>query len=164
MSSRVNVFLLVALVLVVTLLPKALTLSSPVDGKAEIHEKSAVLKGFLRSRGVASPKLIQPNRATPDWAGWSFSLPRCKAAAFADVENGDLLELLYEFREAKRTVFIYKGVVSDHFPRFWVARDKALYRIERVLHRPRWEKPLVVDLVYTGDCRALLAWDWSPMW
>jgi hypothetical protein len=164
MSSRANVVLLITLVIVVTLVPKVLIQRSPVDRKAEIQAKSVVLKDFLRSHGVVSPKSIQPNRATPDWAGWSFSLPGCDVAAFADIENGDLLEVLYEFRKAKRTVFVYKGEVSDHFPRFRVARDKALNRIERVLHRPRWEKPLVIDLIYTGDCRALLAWNWSAMW
>lgn len=163
MNSRVSALLLIALVIVVTLLPKVLTLHASVDANAEKKEKTAVLRDFLRSHGVVA-KSIQPNRETPDWTGWSFSVSRCNAAAFADLENGDLLELLYEFRKSKRIAFVYQGDVYDHFPRFWVARDKALNRIERVLRRPRWEKPLVVDLFYAGDCRAVLAWDWSAMW
>lgn len=165
MNSRTSAALLVALILVVTLTPKFLTAGAPVDAQAEAQAKVVALKAFLVANGVTNPKLINPNRNSHNWVGWSISEPGCAADAFADIGSGDVLELLRGIRTTRtKTAFIYRGEVLDNYPRFWVARDKALARIEHVVRRPRWEKPLVIDLFYSGDCRSILKWDWSRLW
>jgi len=163
-NSRTSVALLAALILILTLAPKLLTFTAPVDLKAEALAKTVALRAFLLANGVANPKLVRPNSSSNDWVGFDISSRGCVAYVFPDVGGGDVLELLQRIRsKATKTAFIYRGYTLDHYPRFWVAQDKVIARLEHVVRRPRWEKPLVIDLFYSGDCRSILTLDWSKL-
>lgn len=157
--------LALAVFLVAATLPLKLAADrAPVDGPGENRAKAAALGRFLATQRVGKLQFVRPNAQNPDWAGWRFAAGRCGAFVIADVTGPDSLQLLRREKNARaQTIFIYRGVARSDYPYLRLGFDEIVTRLIWSVYPARWRRPFALIGFFDGDCRSVLAWDWSPL-
>ena len=164
MNWPVRGILLAALLLALTVPFKLIANRPPPDPQPEWHAKIALLDGFLTRHGVrgASPIVINPE--VPGWLALRFHLKDCTAAVLP-VYNDQDFELLRRLEgPGIRRTFIYRARTSQTYPRLAVTAEGIGARLAWPIRPARYHVPLVVLLYHSGDCRAVLGWDWLRLW
>ena len=147
--------------LAITLPVKLATLPPRIDTTVELQQKFQALRSFLAGHVGATPlTVVRGNRSLP-WFGLSFAQGTCKAIALPNIYGQDGAKLLQNgLGRQMQAVHIYRGRFFDAYPHPRIALDD---RLLRAFHS-RWRHALSVILLTSGNCAAVLNWDWRPLW